>query len=50
MNVAKAWQAFAAGVASGEHVPPTFDDAVVHHRLIDAVRRSAETGARVEVG
>ena len=47
VNVAKAWQAFAAGVASGEHVPPTFDDAVVHHRLIDAVRRSAE--ARVEV-
>ncbi|MDE2765590.1 MAG: Gfo/Idh/MocA family oxidoreductase [Chloroflexota bacterium] len=50
VNVAKAWQAFEAGIACGKHMPPTFDDAVVHHRLIDAVRRSAETGAQVAVG
>ncbi|MCE2469511.1 MAG: Gfo/Idh/MocA family oxidoreductase [Dehalococcoidia bacterium] len=50
VNVAKAWQAFAAGVASGEQAAPTFDDAVVHHRLMDAVRRSAETGAPEEAG
>ena len=49
VNVAKAWQAFAAGVASGDRAVPTFDDAVIHHRLVDAVRRSNETGARQAV-
>ena len=50
VNVAKAWKAFTGAVASDAAVAPTFDDAVAHHRLLDAIARASETGARQTVG
>ncbi|MEV5572955.1 Gfo/Idh/MocA family oxidoreductase [Spirillospora sp. NPDC052269] len=41
-NVAGVYQAFADSPAS----VPTFEDALELHKLLDAIRRSAETGAR----
>lgn len=42
-NVGKAWDAF-AGQGSG--IVPTFEDALVRHRMIDAIYRSHEKGTR----
>ncbi len=42
-NVGKAWDAF-AGQGSG--AVPTFEDALVRHRMIDAIYRSHEKGTR----
>ncbi|KAF1995654.1 NAD-binding Rossmann fold oxidoreductase family protein [Amniculicola lignicola CBS 123094] len=43
----KAWAAWAAEDVGEGYPVVTFEDAVVRHRMIDAVYRSAETGARV---
>jgi predicted dehydrogenase len=43
-NVGKAWDAW-AGVGKGNSVT-TFEDALVRHRMIDAIYRSAEEGTR----
>ncbi len=50
VNVAKAWRAFADAVASDVATAPSFDDAVAHHRLLDAIARASETGTRQTVG
>jgi predicted dehydrogenase len=42
-NVGKAWDAFASG---GSEAVPTFDDALVRHRMIEAIHRSHEKGTR----
>ncbi|KAH8728234.1 hypothetical protein GQ44DRAFT_647784 [Phaeosphaeriaceae sp. PMI808] len=45
-NVGKAWDAWAgAGLEQGYSVT-TFDDALVRHKMIDAIYRSAEQGTR----
>ncbi|KAK7462950.1 hypothetical protein VKT23_007531 [Stygiomarasmius scandens] len=45
-NAGAAWQEFAEG-DNGKY--PTIEDAVKVHRLLDAIRLSAETGKRVEL-
>jgi predicted dehydrogenase len=42
-NVGKAWSAFAG---DGSAKVPTFDDALVRHRMIDAIYRSHDKGTR----
>ncbi|EXJ54647.1 hypothetical protein A1O7_09988 [Cladophialophora yegresii CBS 114405] len=42
-NVDKAWDAF---VSRGLGTVPTFEDALVRHRMIDAIHRSHEKGTR----
>ncbi len=46
VNVAEAYARFAAG-DSGIDPIPDFEDAVVRHRLLDAIERSAASGERV---
>ncbi len=48
VNVAEAYARFAQGAAAPEQVPD-FDDAVVLHRLLDAVERSAASGTRISL-
>lgn len=42
-NVGKAWEAFAAGELGAV---PTFEDALIRHRMIDAIYKSNEKGTR----
>ncbi len=42
-NVGKAWDAF---VGEGSGTVPTFEDALVRHKMIDAIYRSHENGTR----
>ena len=45
VNIAKLWAAFAASVQNGEtDFSPDFDDAVEHHKFVDAVQRASDTG------
>lgn len=46
-NVALAYARLANDLRDGTSTCPTFDDAVRRHRLIDAIERSAASGARV---
>lgn len=46
-NVARVYARMAADLRDGTHTAPGFADAVAVHRIIDAVERSAESGARV---
>ncbi len=46
LNVAEAYARFAEGPSALDPVPD-FDDAVVRHRLLDAIERSAASGMRV---
>ncbi len=46
-NVARAYAAFAADIASGTHTVPDFSDAVRRHEVIAAIERSAASGKRV---
>jgi predicted dehydrogenase len=48
VNVAEAYARFAQGPAAADQIPD-FDDAVRLHRLIDAIERSAASGARVHL-
>ncbi len=46
-NVACMYALMAADLRSGTRTAPSFDDAVVLHRLIAAIEHSAETGRRI---
>ncbi|MET0404985.1 MAG: Gfo/Idh/MocA family oxidoreductase [Cystobacter sp.] len=45
-NVAQAYAQFAADLRQGTSVTPTFEDAVIRHRMLDAIERAAKTGER----
>jgi predicted dehydrogenase len=47
VNVAQAYAGLAADMSDGNHRCPTFDDAVIRHRMIAAVDESATQGRRV---
>ena len=50
LNVAQAYARLVLDLRSGTRLSPTFDDAVVRHRLLDAVEASAGgRGARVAI-
>ncbi len=49
VNVAQAYARLASDLRSGTRLCPTFNDAVVRHRLLDAVEASAKSGARVAI-
>ncbi|MEK9659278.1 MAG: Gfo/Idh/MocA family oxidoreductase [Chloroflexota bacterium] len=42
VNVGKTWERFAAAIAADKPFSPSFDDAVRHHQLIDAIRAAAQ--------
>lgn len=46
-NVAAAWQEIAKGSGEGKYA--TFEDAVRVHKVVDAIRRSAKEGVRVDL-
>jgi predicted dehydrogenase len=47
VNIGKLWAAFAESVQKGEtNFNPSFDDAVEHHKFVDAVQRASDTGER----
>jgi len=48
VNVAEAYARFALGASAVDQIPD-FEDAVRRHRLLDAIERSAESGARITV-
>lgn len=45
-NLAQAYVRVAADLRTGSQTAPTFDDAVLRHRMIEAIAESAETGQR----
>jgi predicted dehydrogenase len=49
-NVAVLYQELARAIAGGPPVTPDFDAAVRHHRLLAAIQRASDTGARQDVG
>ncbi|MSP78801.1 MAG: Gfo/Idh/MocA family oxidoreductase [Dehalococcoidia bacterium] len=49
-DVGQLWANFAKAIRSGSNVGPDFDYAVRRHRLLDAVMRASQTGARQRVG
>lgn len=46
LNVGEAYWRLAQDISKGTHHCPTFDDAVLRHRMIAAVERAADTGHR----
>jgi predicted dehydrogenase len=45
VNIGKLWAAFAESVQNGDtSFNPNFDDAVEHHKFVDAVQRASDTG------
>ncbi|WP_216902025.1 Gfo/Idh/MocA family protein [Nocardia alni] len=48
-NVARVYAALAQDIRTGAHTVPDFTHGVHAHRLLDAVRRSADAGARVHL-
>ena len=48
-NVAQAYARAADALQGGGSPAPDFGDAVVRHRLIDAIERSAESGKSVSL-
>jgi predicted dehydrogenase len=49
-NVAVLYRELARAIAGGGRVTPDFAAAVRHHRLLAAIQRAADTGARQDVG
>lgn len=49
-NVAQAYARFAQSMQAGSAHSPTFDHAVVRHRLIDAMERSSNEGCVIKLG
>ena len=51
VDVGKLWKRFAESVRNGETgFSPDFHDAVVHHKLVDAIQRASDTGHVQQVG
>ena len=50
INVAQAYAHFARDYREGTHLCPTFDDAVIRHRMLDAIETAAATGQRQTLG
>jgi predicted dehydrogenase len=48
-DVGQMWVKFAEAIRSGTRVEPDFESAVRRHRMLDAIRRAAETGERQQV-
>jgi predicted dehydrogenase len=48
-NMAQAFQRMANDIRTGSTTVPTFDDAVVRHKMIAAIQESAKSGRRVNV-
>lgn len=46
-NVARAYANFASDIQNGTKLCATFDDAFIHHQLIDAVQKAALNGKRI---
>lgn len=46
-NVARVYNAMAQDLRHGTRTTPRFDDAVVLHRIVDAIERAAERGHRI---
>jgi len=49
-NVAQAYAHFARDYREGTHLCPTFDDAVIRHRMLDAIETATATGQRQTLG
>jgi predicted dehydrogenase len=49
-NVAQSYARFARDYREGTHFCPTFDDAVVRHRMLNAIEIAAATGQRQTLG
>src|SRR5947208_898975 len=49
-NVAQAYARFARDYREGTHFGPTFDDAVIRHRMLNAIETAAATGQRQTLG
>lgn len=49
MNVAKAYRALHAAIASGNRPSPDFHDAVIRHRTLDAIQRSSDEGVIIKL-
>src|SRR5205085_5522126 len=49
-NAAQAYARFARDYREGTHLCPTFDDAVMRHRLLNAIETAAATGQRQTLG
>lgn len=50
INIAKLWASYAKAIQSGDKsFNPSFDDAVEHHKFIDAVQRASDTGSVVKL-
>jgi predicted dehydrogenase len=49
-NVAQAYARFARDYREGTHLCPTFDDAVIRHRVLEAIETAAATGHRQTLG
>ena len=48
-DVGQMWVKFAEAIRTGTRIEPDFDSAVRRHRMLDAIRRAAETGQRQQV-
>ena len=46
LNVAQMYRRLGEAIRSGEKATPDFDDAVALHKLIDAIKRASDQGAR----
>jgi len=46
MNVAEVYVRLARDLREGTSTCPSFDDAVVRHKMVEAVARASETGVR----
>jgi predicted dehydrogenase len=49
-NVAGIYRMMADDLRLGTHAAPSFDDALVLHKVLDAIEQSDQTGRRVQVG
>jgi predicted dehydrogenase len=49
-NVAQAYAHFARDYREGTHFCPTFEDAVMRHRMLEAIETAAATGQRQTLG
>ncbi|WP_040810345.1 Gfo/Idh/MocA family protein [Nocardia concava] len=48
-NVARLYARLAEDIRTGDHTVPTFDTGLRMHRVLDAIRRSADIGARQSI-